>query len=89
VLDCSSIPDVDYSAGAAVHALVNFMHNRGATVALAGLDPDLRATFDRFGELALLHLDHVYETVEEAIAAFQAVSPSPVTSREPPHPQEP
>jgi high affinity sulfate transporter 1 len=77
VLDCSSIPDVDYSAGRALHELVTFVHNRGATVALAALDPDLRATLERFGVLELLNVDHVYPTVEDAIAGFRAVSQEP------------
>lgn len=77
VLDCSAIPDVDYSAGAALHQLVTFVHNRHATFALAALDPDLRATLERFGVLELLHIDHVYPTVEEAIAAFRSSSPAP------------
>ena len=58
VLDCSSIPDVDYSAGAALHQLVDFVHNHGATLALAGLDPDLQATLEKFGVLQLLNVDH-------------------------------
>src|SRR5205823_3955909 len=72
VLDCSSIPDVDYSAGAALHQLVTFVHNRGATVALAALDPDLRATLDRFGVLQMLNVDHIYPSLAEAIADFRA-----------------
>jgi MFS superfamily sulfate permease-like transporter len=70
---------VDYSAGAAFHQLVTFVHSRGATVALAGLDPDLRATLERFGVIELIHVDHIYDTVEEAVAAFRS-SPSPSPS---------
>ena len=72
VLDCSSIPDVDYSAGAALHQLVTFVHNRGANVVLASLDPDLRATLEKFGVLQLLHVDHIYPTVADAVAAFRS-----------------
>jgi high affinity sulfate transporter 1 len=72
VLDCSSIPDVDYSAGAALHQLVTFVHNRGANVVLANLDPDLRATLEKFGVLQLLHVDHIYPTVADAVAAFRS-----------------
>jgi high affinity sulfate transporter 1 len=72
VLDCSSIPDVDYSAGAALFQLVTYVHNRGAVFALAALDPNLRATLERVGVLEKLNLNHVYDTVEEAVAAFAA-----------------
>ena len=77
VLDCSSIPDVDYSAGAALHRLVTFVHSRGATFALASLDPDLRDTLERFGVIQLLHIDHIFPTVEEAVAAFRATASTP------------
>ncbi|MGW5239508.1 SulP family inorganic anion transporter [Monashia sp. NPDC004114] len=77
VLDCSSIPDVDYSAGATLHQLVTFVHNRGANVALANLDPDLRATLEKFGVLQLLNVDHIYPTVADAVAAFRSLPPGP------------
>ena len=73
VLDCSSIPDVDYSAGAALHQLVTYVHNHGAHFALAAPDPHLRAVLSRLGVLKMLNIDHVYDTVEDAIAAFAAV----------------
>ncbi len=76
VLDCSSIPDVDYSAGAALHQLVSFVHSHDAVFALAALDPDLRATLNTFGIIELLEIDHIYPTVEEAIADFRASPPA-------------
>jgi len=77
VLDCSSIPDIDYSAGAALHQLVTFVHNRGATVALAAVDPDLRTTLDKLGVLQMLSVDHIYPTVGDAVVAFRSSSPKP------------
>ncbi len=72
ILDCSSIPDVDYSAGAALRQLVAFVHQRGSVFALGGLDPDLQATLEQFGVLQLLKVDHIYPTVEDAVAGFRA-----------------
>ncbi len=72
VLDCSSIPDVDYSAGVAIDNLITFVHNRGATFALAALDPDLRATLSQQGVLKMLNVDHIYDSVVEAVRAFLA-----------------
>ena len=72
VLDCSSITDADYSAGAALHELVTFVHSRGAVFALAGVDPELRTMLARLGVLRLLHVDHVYDTVEDAVAGYRA-----------------
>lgn len=88
VLDCSSIPDVDYSAGAALHQLVTFVHNRGATFALAALDPDLRAALDEFGVLQMLDVDHIYPTVEEAVAGFRSSPQGTVVADRPAPPKE-
>jgi high affinity sulfate transporter 1 len=88
VLDCSSIPDVDYSAGAALHQLVTFVHNRGATFALAALDPDLRSTLDKFGVIQLLHIDHIYPTVADAVADFRSSSPGSGSTQPAVHPKE-
>ena len=72
VLDCSVIPDVDYSAGVALDGLISFVHSKGAVFALAGLDPDLNATLEQEGVLKLLHSDHFYPSVSDAVAAFRA-----------------
>ncbi len=77
VLDCSSIPDVDYSAGIAVDNLITFVHNRGATFALAALDPDLRSTLEQQGVLKMLNVDHIYDSVPDAVAAFTSAAGRP------------
>ena len=76
VLDCSSISDADYSAGAALHELVTFVHNRGAVFALAGMDPELRKVLARLGVLRLLRIDHVYDTVDDAVAGYRSATDS-------------
>ena len=76
VLDCSSIPDVDYSAGLAVDGLIEFVHQRGAVFALAGLDPDLHSTLKQQGVLQMLNADHIFDSMDEAVAAFRAL-PAP------------
>jgi MFS superfamily sulfate permease-like transporter len=88
VLDCSSIPDVDYSAGAALQQLVTFVHNRGAIFALAALDPDLRAALKQFGVLQMLHIDHIYPTVAEAVAGFRSSPQGTVVTDRPAQPEE-
>ncbi len=72
ILDCSSIPDVDYSAGAALKSLVKFVHTRGATFALAAADPNLRTTLSSLGVLDELRANHVFDSVEDAVAAFRS-----------------
>ena len=70
VLDCSSIPDVDYSAAIALDGLIDFVHTRGSVFALAGLDPDLRSDLTRQGVLARLHADRIYPDIPAAVNAF-------------------
>ena len=79
ILDCSSIPDIDYSAGAALDGLVTFVHNQGATFALAAPDPDLRATMTSLGVMKQLNVDHIYDSVEAAITAFRASRATPTS----------
>jgi MFS superfamily sulfate permease-like transporter len=77
ILDCSSIPDVDYSAGAVLKALVKFVHTHGATFALAAIDPNLRTTLSGLGVLDELDDDHIFDSVEDAVAAFRSAPRAP------------
>ena len=73
VLDCSGIPDVDYSAGSALKTLIAFVHHRGAILGLAAVDPDLKQTLTQLGVLAQVRPEHLFPTVTEAVAAFRQV----------------
>ena len=72
VLDCSSIPDVDYSAAIALEGLIDFVHAHGAVFALADLDPELRSNLEKQGVLEMLHADHIFDSIPAAVAAFRA-----------------
>ena len=67
---------------------MTFVHNRGATFALATLDPDLRAALDEFGVLQMLDVDHIYPTVEEAVAGFRSSPQGTVVTDRPAPPKE-
>ncbi|HET9630756.1 MAG TPA: SulP family inorganic anion transporter [Terrabacter sp.] len=71
ILDCSSIPDIDYSAAAALEGLITFVHTHGATFALAATDPNLRASLSAMGVLAHLHEEHIFDSVEDAVDAYR------------------
>ncbi len=88
VLDCTSIPDVDYSAGLAIDGLVAFVHEHGAVFALAGLDPDLHTTLTKQGVLQMLNADHIYGSVDDAVTAFRAL-PAPTGPATAPAPAGP
>jgi MFS superfamily sulfate permease-like transporter len=76
VLDCSSIEDVDYSAGIALGNLVNYVHAQGAHFAVARADERLLHTLELMGTLDLFGRDHVYGNLTDAFDAFQR-DPSP------------
>jgi high affinity sulfate transporter 1 len=88
VLDCSAIPDVDYSAGNALKKLIAFVHANGAILALASVDPDLGHTLTQLGVRQLVHDDHVFPTVLDAASAFlqatgQSLEPLSATATTP------
>ena len=43
-----------------------------AVFAFAAPDPDLQATLAKLGVLRMLNVDHIYDTLDEAIAAFRS-----------------
>lgn len=71
VLDCSSVTDVDYSARAALRSMVDFVHARGAHVALAEADPTLIAALERGGIVDKLDPAANFPTVGHAVDAFR------------------
>jgi MFS superfamily sulfate permease-like transporter len=72
VLDCSSITDVDYSAGIALTGLIRYVHARSAHFVLVRADARLLATLDTYGVLAQVDPVHVFDTMQEALDAYQA-----------------
>ena len=79
VLDCSVISDADYSAGVALNGLVDYVHGHDAVFSLAGADDSLVETFKAYGLFQRLHPSHVYGSVQDAIAAFEASQSQPTT----------
>ena len=51
VLDCSAMGDVDYSASVTLAGLIGALHADGGVFALAGVDPGLMATLEKYGTL--------------------------------------
>ncbi|HEY6682525.1 MAG TPA: SulP family inorganic anion transporter [Propionibacteriaceae bacterium] len=71
VLDCSSMVDVDYSASLTLARLIQALHADGGVFALAGADPGLLATLEKYGTLTDFDNTHIYPTAQAAVAAFQ------------------
>ena len=76
VLDCSSIDDVDYSAGIALNHLVDFVHAHGAHFAVARADERLLGTLEVMGTLDKFGREHVFGNLSDAFDAYRA-DPSP------------
>jgi MFS superfamily sulfate permease-like transporter len=71
VLDCSSLDDVDYSASLTLAGLIHALHADGGVFAIAGADPGLLATVEKYGTLIDFDNTHIYPTVQAAVAAFR------------------
>jgi MFS superfamily sulfate permease-like transporter len=76
ILDAGSIDDVDYSAGIALGGLVDYLSSRGITFGLMRLDESLSATLGPYGLLDRISPGLRFSTLEEALAAFRADTPS-------------
>jgi MFS superfamily sulfate permease-like transporter len=76
VLDCSSIDDVDYSAGLALNGLVDYVHAHGAHFGVARADARLLETLELLGTLDKFGRDHVFGNLSDAFDAFRR-DPSP------------
>ena len=82
VLDCSSITDVDYSAGINLAGLIKATHAEDRVFALSDVDPALLDTLAKYGTLDDFDNAHIFRTVIDAVAAFRASSPAPSSSKE-------
>jgi high affinity sulfate transporter 1 len=76
VLDCSSIPDVDYSAGISLDNLVSYLHAKGSHFVVASADSALLETLGILGVLDKFGRDKIFPDLDAAIAAYRA-DPSP------------
>ena len=75
VLDCSSIDDVDYSAGLEMSDLITYLHQRGAKFGLAHVDDALLATLRTFAVLDKVAPDHIFTGIDDVFEAWEAQQP--------------
>jgi high affinity sulfate transporter 1 len=72
VLDCSSITDIDYSAGLHLAGLITALHAQKRVFAISDVDPSLIATMKKYGTLDDFDNAHIFPTVQDAVTAFRA-----------------
>jgi MFS superfamily sulfate permease-like transporter len=68
----SSVGDLDYSASETLRAVHGELAERGVTLVLAGVTPEVRAELERDGLVELLGAEHVFAWVDEALSAYRA-----------------
>ena len=84
VLDCGTLSGVDYSAGLALNNLVNYVHAQGAHLVLARPDSQVLATLEEVEVLPSIGREHIFDSLDDAVAAFRAdPSGRPVTATTP------
>jgi SulP family sulfate permease len=72
VLMADAIDDVDYTGGKTLLELAQQLQERDIVFALAAVQDAVRTELDRFGLTAKIGEEHVFSTLEEAIAAFHS-----------------
>lgn len=71
VLLADALDDVDFTGGNTLVETASSLAERGVSFAIATPTRAVRPELDRFGVTAAIGADHIYDTLDEAIAAFQ------------------
>jgi high affinity sulfate transporter 1 len=70
-LSGDAIGDIDYSASETLRTVHAKLADRGITVAVCGLVPEVRAELDRDGLTELVGAEHVFDAPDEVISAYR------------------
>jgi MFS superfamily sulfate permease-like transporter len=82
VLECSAIPDIEYTALVMLTDAEESLRARGITLWLAGVNPDMRAVLDRTPLGAALGPQRFFPNLFHALQAWQKDAvPAPSTSK--------
>jgi len=72
VIDCAAIGDVDYTASAVLHNVVEHVHQHHVHLALSSVLGPVRQQLDRYGISKALGQDAYFDTPGEALEAFNS-----------------
>jgi len=72
VIDCAAIGDVDYTASAVLHNVVEHVHQHHVHLALSSVLGPVRQQLDRYGIIKALGQDAYFDTPGEALEAFNS-----------------
>jgi SulP family sulfate permease len=76
VLLADAIDDVDYTGGKTLAELADQLEQRGVVLAIAGAREGAAPELERFGVTERVGRDHVFASLEDAVAAFRAHEPT-------------
>jgi sulfate permease, SulP family len=72
VLQADAIDDVDFTGGMTLVELAGQLHDRNVVFAVAEAQPSVIAELTEFGFVDAIGREHVYETLDEALAGFRS-----------------
>ena len=75
VLLANAVDDVDYTGGKTLVELAGQLQARGVVFAVADVRGAVRPELERFGLTDAIGEDHIFATLEDAVAAFRAAKP--------------
>jgi MFS superfamily sulfate permease-like transporter len=76
VLLADAIDDVDYTGGKTLGELADQVRERGVVLAVAGAPAPVARELDLFGLTEKIGREHVFDSLEDAVAAFRAARTS-------------
>ncbi|MEB3323473.1 MAG: SulP family inorganic anion transporter, partial [Synechococcaceae cyanobacterium] len=71
-IDATSVPDIDYTGAKVLEQLHESSRAAGVKLVLAALQPDPRRQLERYGTIAALGPDAVYDSVSDVLVAFDS-----------------
>ncbi len=70
ILDASSLDSIDYSAGNALHGLLDYLEHHNVTMVLARVDTGLLGALKQYGVDQRIGTDHIFGNLIDANEAF-------------------
>jgi len=72
VLQADAIDDVDFTGGQTLVELAGQLHDRNVVLVIAEVEPSVLSELTEFGLVAAIGAEHVYDTLDAALAAFSS-----------------
>jgi MFS superfamily sulfate permease-like transporter len=70
-LSAAAMGDVDYSGADAIRVVVEELAERGVTLVISDVDPEVQALLDAYGLTDKIGKSNIYPTIQDVIEAYQ------------------